>query len=93
MMLRAEEFHYSCALFVGSSESELLTFIARKKLSNKLRFRYQSGRISQILTSSYRRKYQVVFVEAKLSGIPCRARHYLPRVVMRGLYYAFISPY
>ena len=28
MMLRAEEFHYSCALSVGSSESELLTFIA-----------------------------------------------------------------
>ena len=27
------------------------------------------------------------------SGILCRTRHYLPRVVMRGLYYALIYPY
>ena len=29
----------------------------------------------------------------KLSGILCRARHYWPRVVMRGLYYVLIYPY
>ena len=60
MMLRAEEFHYSCALSVGSSESELLTFIARKKLSNKLRFRYQSGRIE--------------FIQTKISSRFCRSK-------------------
>ena len=30
---------------------------------------------------------------AKLSGILCRARHYWPRVLMRGLYHALIYPY
>ena len=30
---------------------------------------------------------------ARTSGILCKARHYLPRVVMRGLYYALIYPY
>ena len=29
----------------------------------------------------------------KLSGILSRARHYLPQVVMRGLYYGLIDPY
>ena len=30
---------------------------------------------------------------ARTTGILCKARHYLPRVVMRGLYYALIYPY
>ena len=34
-----------------------------------------------------------MFVEEKRSGILRRARHYLPCVVMQGLYYAFICPY
>ena len=30
---------------------------------------------------------------AKTTGILCRARHYLPRIFMQGLYYALIYPY
>ena len=93
-------------LSLNIKKTQLLIFKAKnKKITQQINIKLDDSNIKQVESArflgiqidgnlNWKQKISNICNKiARTTGILCKARHYLPRVVMRGLYYALIYPY
>ena len=93
-------------LSLNIKKTQLLIFKAKnKKITQQINIKLDDSNIKQVESARFlgiqidgnlNWKQQISNIcnkIARTTGILCKARHYLLRVVMRGLYYALIHPY